>query len=229
MSARQLALDLGQRQALGREDFLIVPGNAEAVAWLDRWPDWPGPALAIYGPEGSGKSHLARVWQARSGARVVAAADLTVADVPALAETPVAVEDADRGVDERALLHLYNLLAERGQHLLLTGRQAPARWPLALADLASRLKAAPAIGLAAPDETLIAAVLVKLFADRQLRVGSEVIAFLLPRMERSFAAARSLVTALDEAALDQHSNITVPLARQVLQDRAMLANDGEES
>ncbi|HUN52806.1 MAG TPA: chromosomal replication initiator DnaA [Candidatus Sulfotelmatobacter sp.] len=220
MSARQLALDLGHRPALGREDFLLAPGNADAVAWLDRWPDWPAPALSIYGPEGSGKTHLAQVWRARSGASLLAAAALSEAALPALAAQPVVIEDADRGVDERALLHLYNLLAERRLHLLLTGRSAPARWPLALADLRSRLNAAPAAALAPPDESLVGAVLVKLLADRQLRVGDEVVAFLLARLERSFAAAQRIVEALDRAALAQRSNITVPLARQVLQDQA---------
>ena len=219
--AEQLALDLGHRPALGREDFLLAPSNAEAVAWLDRWPDWPGPALAIYGPEGSGKTHLAHVWQSRSAARLLTGAELASADLPALAAGPVVVEDADRGVDERALFHLYNLLAERRQHLLLTARSAPARWPLTLADLRSRLNTAPAIALAPPDESLVAAVLVKLLADRQLRVGEEVVNFLLARIERSFAAARDIVVALDRAALAQRGNITVPLARQVLQDQAL--------
>jgi DnaA regulatory inactivator Hda len=220
MTARQLALDLGHRQALGREDFLLAPSNAEAVAWLDRWPDWPGPALAIYGPEGCGKTHLAQVWRTRSGAALLTPGALADADLPTLAAGPVVIEDADRGVDERALFHLYNLLAERRQHLLLTARTAPAHWPLALADLRSRLNAAPAVALAPPDEDLVAAVLVKLLADRQLKVGSEVVSFLLTRMERSFAAARDVVVALDQAALARHSNITVPLARQVLQDQA---------
>jgi chromosomal replication initiation ATPase DnaA len=220
VSAQQLVLDLGQRPALGREDYLLAPSNADAVAWLDRWPDWPAPALTIHGPAGCGKTHLAHVWQARSGSRLIAAADLGVADLRELAAQPVAVEDADRGVDEQALFHLYNLAAERKQHVLLTARSAPAHWALSLADLRSRLRAAPAVALVLPDEALIAAVLVKLLADRQLKVGSDVISFLVVRMERSFAAARNMVAALDGAALAARSNITVPLARQVLQTQS---------
>jgi chromosomal replication initiation ATPase DnaA len=226
MSAEQLALDLGQRPALGREDFLLAPSNADAVAWLDRWPEWPAPALTIYGPPGCGKTHLAHVWQVRSGARLIAAAELAIADLRELAARPVAVEDADRGVDEQSLFHLYNLLAERKQHLLLTARSAPAHWAIALADLRSRLRAAPAVALAPPDEALIGAVLVKLFADRQLKVGSDVVTFLVVRMERSFAAARGMVAALDAAALAARSNITVPLARQVLQTQAKKNEEG---
>lgn len=218
MSERQLALALPVRPALRREDFLVTGANADAVAWLDRWPDWPAPALALYGPAGCGKSHLAEVWRARSGAGLLRAADLIDADLLALAARPQVVEDVDGGVDERKLLHLYNMLAERGGSLLLTGSLPPARWRIGLADLRSRLNAVPAVRLGPPDDPLIAAVLVKLFADRQIKVGEEVIGFLLGRMERSFAAARGLVAALDSAALAEGRPVTVPLARRILQD-----------
>jgi chromosomal replication initiation ATPase DnaA len=214
----QLAFDLGHRPAYGREDFLVSPCNSDAVAWLDRWPAWPAPALTVYGPAGCGKSHLARVWRVRSGASVMAREELVIA---ALHERlgggkAVIVEDADRGFEEEALLHLYNMLAERGGHLLLTSAIAPARLALKLADLRSRLVAAPAVAVALPDEVLIGALLVKLFADRQLRVGAELIGFLVTRMERSYEAARALVDLLDAAALAARRPITIPLAREVL-------------
>jgi len=214
----QLALDLGHRAAYGREDFLVAPSNAEAVLWLDRWPAWPAPALTLYGPAGCGKSHLAQVWRKRSDALELARDALLVEELrERLGPRRAAiVEDADRGVDEEALLHVYNTLAECRGHLLLTARVPPARWRLTLADLRSRLLAAPAVAVAAPDETLLAAVLVKLFADRQLRVGAELIAFLLPRMERSFEGAARLVAALDGAALAAKRPLTMPLARSVL-------------
>lgn len=214
----QLVLDLGHRPAYGREDFLVAPSNAAAVAWLDRWPAWPAPALAIYGPGGCGKSHLAQVWRARTDALEIARASLASGGLGERlgAARAAFVEDADRGVDEEALLHLHNMLAERGGHLLMTAREGPARWALRLADLRSRLIAAPAVAVAVPDEALIAALLVKLFADRQLQINADLVAYLVARMERSFEAARLLVGALDRAALAAHRRITVPLARAVL-------------
>lgn len=218
---RQLPLDLGHRPALGSADFLVAPCNAEAVAWLDRWPQWPAPALAVYGAAGCGKSHLAQVFAARTGAPVIAAASLHPDDPPRLLAGGCAavIEDGDRGVDEVALFHLFNLAKESGCTLLLSGRIPPAQWPLTLPDLRSRLNAIPAIGIAPPDDALIAALLIKLFADRQLRVGQEVVAYLLTRMERSFAAARAVVAAVDRAALAEKREITVPLVRQVLERR----------
>lgn len=215
---RQLALDLGHRPALGREDFMVSAGNRQALAWLDRWPDWPAPAIAVHGPAGCGKSHLAHVFAAQTGAVILSAATLGRDDPPRLlpAASALAVEDADRGVDEVALFHLFNLAKETGRCLLLTGRSAPARWSLKLADLRSRLRAIPNVGIEPPDDALLAALLVKLFADRQLKVPAEVIAYLLPRLERSFTAARALVEAVDAAALAEKREITVPLVREAM-------------
>ena len=218
MSERQLTLDLGHRPAFGLDDFLVAPSNSAAVAWLDRWPDWPGSGLAVHGPAGCGKSHCVQVWRANAGtgAAVITAAELTLEGVPELAGRPVAVEDCDGGFEERALLHLYNLQRETGGHLLVTGRQAPARWQVALADLASRLKTLPSVAMGAPDDALLQAVMVKLLADRQLRVGQDVVQFLLARMRRSFDAAAEIVAALDQVSLAAKRKITVPLAAQVL-------------
>jgi chromosomal replication initiation ATPase DnaA len=212
----QFAFEFPHRPAFGADDFLIAPSNEAAVAWLDRWPDWPSPAAVLHGPPGCGKTHLAHVWQARSGAVLRPAGALTPDAVPDLAaNTAVVIDDAERAA-ERPLLHLLNLMVERRGHLLLTAPAPPARWTTALPDLRSRLVALPEIAMLAPDDALIGAVLLKLFADRQLGVGEEVIVFLLHHMERSFAAARRLVAALDRAALVAQRRITVPLAREVL-------------
>ena len=204
---------------MGAADFLVAPCNRDAVALLDRWPSWPGPALVVYGPDGCGKTHLTHVWRALSGAAAIPRQALAPDTVPALLGSARAavVEDVDRGIDERGLLHLHNLLAEDGGHLLLTGRAAPAAWGIALPDLASRLGAAMSVAVGAPDDALIGAILVKHFADRQLSVDPAVVTFLVARMERSFAAARELAAALDAAALAEKRRITVPLARDVLQ------------
>ena len=214
----QLVLDLGHRSAHGVEDYLVAPCNQDAVAWLDRWPDWPGPALALHGPAACGKPHLTHIWMNRSGAQLLSAGELSelALDRVMAQGHNVIVDDAGSGIDERALLHLYNMIGEAGGNLLLAGRMPPSRWMVGLADLRSRLNAAPAVAIGRPDDALIGAVLVKLFGDRQVPVDGEVLAYVLARMERSFAAARTLVVALDRAALAAHRRITIPLAREVM-------------
>jgi chromosomal replication initiation ATPase DnaA len=210
----QLAIDLPYRPALGRADFLVSDCNAAALGWVERWPDWPAHALVLHGREGCGKSHLAHLWCERAGARLVSGRELTEWE-PGPVCAGIALDDADRA-PEIALLHLFNCCAEAGAGLLVVARNAPAAWPIALPDLASRLRAASAVGIAPPDDVLIAAVLVKHFADRQLRVAPAVIAYLVHRMERSFAAAAVLAARLDQLALAEGRPIGLALARRAL-------------
>jgi chromosomal replication initiation ATPase DnaA len=220
MAPQQLPLDLEYRPALGMADFVIAPGNRDAVAWIDRWPDWPSHALAIHGPKGSGKSHLAHVWQARSGAVLLDRAP---------DETPAAVVlDEPQGWPEDALLHLYNRLREAGGHLLIVSETPPARWPVALPDLASRLASIPAVALSAPDDYLLVAVMAKQFADRGLEVNEDVLRYVASRVERSFAAAADVVTRIDRAALAQQRRVTLALARDCLSSPSPLAGEGRD-
>lgn len=219
---RQLSFDLPARPALGRDDFFVSPANAEALATVEDWRDWPGGKLVLVGPKGAGKTHLAHVWAALSGARIVAAAELAAADIPALAAHPVAVEDADRiaqdGAAEAALFHLHNLALAERRALLVTGRDAPGRWGLGLPDLESRLQAAGIVRLAAPDDALLSALLAKLFADRQLSPSPDTITYLTRRIDRSFAAAARIVAKLDRAALAGKRPVTRALAAEVLDE-----------
>lgn len=219
--ARQLALDLPVRTARGRDAFFVAEANRLAVAQIDAWQTWPDGKLALIGPEGAGKTHLAHVWADLADAPVLDAAALPDADLPALAGTgAVAVEGADRigGCDaaEAALFHLHNLLRAEGGALLLTARTPPRDWRLALPDLASRMQATASVRLDPPDDALLAAVLVKLFADRQLAVKPDLIGYLVGRMERSFAAAARTVAEIDREALASGYRPGIRLARAVL-------------
>ncbi|MBX6322409.1 MAG: DNA replication protein [Rhodospirillaceae bacterium] len=231
--ARQLPLALRHAPALGREDFLAGGSNAAALAWIDRWPDWPGRALAIHGPAGSGKTHLGGIWAAGAGAVAVGLGELGQREAPQLlGDAPACLIDTgewqgETPLAEVALLHLANWLAQGGAGLLICSRLAPARWPVALPDLRSRLAAITAVAIAAPDDALLGALLAKLFADRRLRVTPEVIEHLVRRMERSCAAAGRLVEAIDAASLAARRPVTVPLVRAVLERPGQGEGDGD--
>jgi chromosomal replication initiation ATPase DnaA len=215
----QLAFDLDPAENFSRDDFIRGAGNAAALDLLESWPNWPARTVAIVGPEGSGKSHLAAIWAAAAGARRLAGRALDEPAVPAaLATGALALEcgAVDADLDERALFHLLNLVQEQRAFLLLTARTAPAAWPIALLDLASRLRAVPVVTLAAPDDAMLRAVLVKLFADRQGMVDEALVSYLMVRIERSFAAARSIVATLDREALRRQRPVTRALAGEIL-------------
>ncbi|MBV9824796.1 MAG: DNA replication protein [Alphaproteobacteria bacterium] len=219
---KQISLPLPPRQrASGRIDFLASDSNRAALGWIERWPDWPAHTLILHGPPGSGKTHLTRLWQERSDAIVLAGPELTDQTPAGLApRRAIAVDMAD-SASERALLHLYNWSKETGGNVLIVARQAPLRWAVALPDLASRLRAAPEVAIGTPDDALLSAVLVKHFADRQVRVEPSLIGFLLRRMERSLAAADAIAAALDDAALGRKGPISIPLARRVIAEAGL--------
>jgi chromosomal replication initiation ATPase DnaA len=217
---RQLVLALDHAESFAREDFLAGPPNAAGLALIERWPDWPAPAMALVGPEGAGKSHLAAIWAEASGARVLSAKLIGETDLPgALATGALVIEDLSaEAFDERALFHLLNLAREQSAFLLLTSRAPPAGFTLAIRDLASRLRALPVVTLAPPDDALLRALIVKLAADRQLALDEALVTFLVNRIERSYAAARAALTRMDEEAMRLHRPVTRALAADLFRE-----------
>ena len=217
----QLVLNLGHRTALGRDDFLVSDCNTYAVSWIDKWPDWPASGLVIWGPQASGKSHLGHVWMSRIGALMLTVNDLDIYDPPDLVISHPAIYIDDLaevvGNSEREVLflHIYNLVVEQGKYILISSRTPPGRWNIKLADLRSRLNSLPAVMIASPDDRILGAVLLKLFSDRQLEVGVEVIQFAITRMVRTFAAAEKLVHTVDLTAMATKRRVTIPLLREV--------------
>lgn len=216
---RQLAFELPHRPALGLEDFLVSHSNEAAVALIDRWPDWPAGAAFLSGPAGSGKSHLANVWRMGARAEITPAASITRQNLTTLvAAGALVVEDLDKGpLDEQALFHLLNLVREQKIAVLLTAARPPGELEVSLPDLRSRLRALPVAEIAPPDDALLRAVLVKLFADRQLNVEPAVIEYLLNRMERSMETARRLVEEADRLALAMQRAVTRTIAASALE------------
>jgi chromosomal replication initiation ATPase DnaA len=218
---RQLALALEHAESYARDDFLPGSGNAAALELIDSWPDWPAGAMALVGPEGSGKTHLATIWALASGARVISGHALTETALrSALATGALVIEDAAAVTDEHGLFHLINLAREEGAFLLFTARTTPSAWPFAIPDVISRLRAMPVVTLQAPDDAMLRAVIVKLAADRQLGFDESVVRYLSTRIERSFAAARAAVIALDNEALRQGRPPSRALAAEMFRDSA---------
>jgi chromosomal replication initiation ATPase DnaA len=218
VTAAQLTLDLPHRAALGAEDFLVSDCNRAAVRLIDAWPNWQDQVQLLIGPAASGKTHLARVWQALSGAEALTFETLAMDCLDAVGEgTPLAVEDADRvAYDEKALFHLLNLAREKRLYVLITAESVPSRWGVSLPDLKSRLNAIPAVEIGAPDEALIQTVMLKHFTDRQLDIDPKVLTYLALHVERSLAAAAAAVAAVDRLALASGRKISRQLVIEAL-------------
>lgn len=217
----QMPMLLALPPRLKRADFVTAPCNAVACEMIAR-SDWPQGKLVLTGPEGAGKTHLLHIWTEAQRGFLLEAAALRAADPAQLASArAIAIDNAEAvagdSAAETALFHLHNLLAAQGGQLLLAARRPARDWGLTLPDLASRLQAATHVSLGTPDDALLAAVLTKLFADRQVSVPDTLIPYLLPRMTRSLAAAQSLVALLDAEAIARKKPISLRLAADVMQ------------
>lgn len=223
-------MSLPVRPALGRENFFVAPPNALALALVDGWQHWPARKLVLTGPKGAGKTHLAHVWAAESGATILAAKDLVAADIPQLAQSPVCVEDvpdiAGNRDAEEALFHLHNLVLAEGKALLLTADTPPRDWGIVLPDLASRMQGTQVAQLEQPDDMLLTAVLAKLFADRQSIPSKDVIPYLVKHMPRSFLMAGRIVEEIDRRAMGTAGGANRNRAKEAL---AALVARGDEA
>ena len=230
--SEQLPLELPVRPALGREDFLVTDANRLALQSVEQWPSWPGGKLALVGETGAGKTHLAHVWANLADAPIISATQIDAMDPP----EHIAIEDIDRltnapdrDIREEAIFHLYNAITAKGGTMLLTGTTPPSRWDIALPDLVSRLQTVGIARIEPPDDALFAALLVKLFADRQIQIKPSLVSFLLPRIERSFAAAKTMVERLDREALAQGRKVNIGLAGEVLRINPVTKPSGTDA
>lgn len=239
MHPHQLIFDLPIEPRFGRQDFLVSPSNAAAWEMFERWPQWPDRVLLLLGPTGAGKSHLSAIWAAHAGVQRMAARALLDGNLPLLGMEGVVIEDADalaqaglleaqRREVETRLFHLLNLARSAEAFVVFTARQWPDHWGFKLPDLLSRLRLAPVVEIGEPDDSLIRAVLVKLFSDHQLDVDVSVIDYLCLRLERSLDAARRIVATLDRESLIQRRAITRPFAAEIMARFEASGAHGEE-
>ena len=214
--AVQLTFDLPAGVALTAGDFFVSEANAAAYVLVTHVDSWPERKLVLTGPEGSGKSHLARVFATNEDALIIQADTLT-GDMTR-PKKPVVIENVEglTTSGETAMFHLHNHMRETGLPLLITARSAPSRWNIALPDLASRMQATTPTVIGDPDDDLLTAIIMKLFADRQIMPSPKLPSFLAARIERSFKAAADIVGAMDEASLRLKRDVNEKLAGQIL-------------
>jgi chromosomal replication initiation ATPase DnaA len=204
----QLPLSLPLAPVFAEDNFCVSACNEEAHRWIMQWPNWNSHALIIHGASGSGKTHLGHMWAAKARADINPESASTLRGNALLENIEI--------MDAQTLFHMLNIAKEHTFSLLLTCTVRPTQLPHSLPDLTSRLLALPCIAILPPDDEVISAALRKQFSDRQLKVDDEVIAYIIPRMERSFAKARELVEQIDRASLAEGRHITVPFVKQLL-------------
>lgn len=222
----QLSLEFTHNPYMGRDDFIVSACNREAFTLLDQWPNWPFFALCLHGPEGCGKTHLGHIFSDKVSVLThypypiprLEASRLTL-EMPPLLFTKhpcLIIENLNEQINEEAMFHIYNLYRNEGGNILFTARQAPARMHFKLPDLQSRLNIMPAAAISEPDDELLAALIIKLFMDRQLVVSREIVNYIVVNMQRSFAYAHKLVAEIDNISLAYKRAISIAIVKEAI-------------
>lgn len=216
---QQLVMPFAPSVSYRAEDFIPGAANAAALGLIERWPDWPYSLVVVHGPKGSGKTHLLHAFCSRVGAVMLDPGRIghTPADQLLTGHHCWVIDGLERITHEAALAQLINHARARGDYLLMSASLPPSQLPVTLPDLRSRLAALPEVALGLPDDALLTAVLAKAFADRQLRIAPDMLAYAVARLERSYEAAQQLVTRLDEASLATGKPISTSLMRPLLE------------
>lgn len=218
----QLIMPFAAQRSYHAADFIRGEANAPALAWIERWPDWPYSLLYLHGPGGSGKTHLAHLFAAHARASFIDPARIgqSPADTILTGNHSWILDSLDDVPDEAALAQLINHARARGDYLLITARDAAATRAFRLPDLSSRLRALPAISIDTPDDALLTGVLAKSFADLQLRIAPEVLNYAVTQLERNYTAIQQFAARMDYLSLTRGRAITIPLVREALKNDA---------
>jgi len=224
----QIVFNFPPHPYFGREDFMVSACNAQAFEMIDAWPEWPYFALCLYGPSGCGKTHLSRIFSDQVSVLThypykipcLQAQDLTLeAGYQAFAQNKcLIIENLSAKINQEAMFHIYNMYRDEGGSILFTSQQAPARLKLTLPDLQSRLNIVPAIEIKEPDDEMLSALIVKLFADRQLNISPEIISYMLKNMPRSFSFGNRLVAEIDRISLARKRAISLSIVKEALDE-----------
>lgn len=206
----QFALSMHLPATYATAQFIVSPSNELAYNAIIRWPEWPHHALYLQGEYGAGKTHLAHIWQQKSNAVFLSP------DAAEMPTQPIIIDDVESWKDTTRLFHVLNHCMLQSQPLLIIAQSAPDKLPITLPDVLSRLKLMPQIAIEPPDDVLMEAVLYKQLSDRQLKITPDVIAYLMPRLSRSFSAITEVVAQLDNASLSAQRMLTIPFIRQTM-------------
>jgi len=222
MGNQQLLLGFTSLPSYAAQDFVLSSSNQAAYQWIDAWPAWNIAGLVLTGPQGCGKTHLCHILRQKSQGQIFNFADLEEELLEVLPSLPqvVIVEDCHKWTLEKEtlLFHLYNHLFKHKGHLILTACSSLVQWPLSLEDFKSRLKTLAEVHIQDPDDDVLLAILMKRFADHQIKVDFKITEFLIKRLPRTYAHLHQVIDEVLKKASQQKKGITIPFLKSVLAD-----------
>ena len=213
----QLILKFPSHQAYKKEDFYVSPSNQEAYDFINSWPKWIKRTVNIFGPSGSGKSHLASILKSKTSCLQIETKKLSdeIFFKFKTKETLI-IENLDRKVSEKLLFSLWNIALQDNKYLLITSKKPINSFKFKLRDLTSRVTSSLIIGINLPSDDLISVILAKNFSDKQIKVEKKHIDYIIKRIDRSYEKISQFILTLDKYSLKKGSPFGLKLIKEVL-------------
>ena len=213
----QLLLKFPRQQAYKKEDFYVSPSNQEAYDFINSWPKWIRRIINIFGPSGSGKSHLASILQSKTSCLKIECNEIKD-NTFFLFKTKEAliIENLDEKIPEKLLFSLWNIALQDNKYLLITSKQPINLYKFKLKDLVSRISGCMVIGINLPTDDLISVILAKNFSDKQINVEKKHIDYILKRIDRSYEKISQFILTLDKYSLKKRKPFSLKLIKEVL-------------
>ena len=213
----QLILKFPTYQAYKKEDFYVSPSNQEAYDFINNWPKWIKRIINIFGPSGSGKSHLASILKNKTSCLKIDSKELNEKIfLKFKTKEALIIENLNERVSEKLLFSLWNIALQDNKYLLITSIKPISSYKFKLTDLISRVKSSLAIGIDLPGDDLISVILAKNFSDKQIKVEKKHIDYIIKRIDRSYEKISQFILTLDKYSLKKGSPFSLKLIKEVL-------------
>ena len=213
----QLILKFPSQKAYKKEDFYVSPSNQKAYDFINSWPKWIKRIVNIFGPSGSGKSHLASILRSKTSCLQIDSKELNEkVFLEFKTKEALILEDMDKNISENLLFTLWNIVLQDNKYFLITSKNPINFYKFKLKDLTSRINSSLVIGLNLPSDDLISVILAKNFSDKQIKVEKKHIDYIIKRIDRSYEKISQFILTLDKYSLKKGSPFSLKMIKEVL-------------
>jgi len=213
----QLILKFPSSKVYLKEDFYVSPSNNEAYDFINNWPKWIKRICNIFGPTGSGKTHIASLLKNKTSFLEIKSNQLSDKTFFKFkTKEALIIEDLNEKVDEKLLFSIWNTSLQDNKYILITSSKPIYTYKFKLSDLKSRVNSCVSIGIKLPRDDLIGVILAKNFSDKQIKVNKKHIDYIIKRIDRSYEKISQFISILDKYSLKKGSPFNLKLIKEVL-------------
>ena len=200
------------------QDFYVSSNNFTAFKLIEDWPTWPGKWLNIFGAQGSGKTHLAKILQKKiEKIKLIDAQNVNDEIVKDLINFECLIIDGfNNNIDEKLLYSILNQSKQLNNYVLINSILPIKNINFKLEDLKSRMNSFLYIGIDLPTDDLLKVIISKTLSDKQISVNPKISDFIINNVERSYEKLFKFLKEVDELSLSSGKSININLIKKVL-------------